>query len=77
MFESEELAEILKAELAGGNEIAEVSAWPPKCKTLILLKSRFHKSYEIQNLKYRKINDPHYWHSEYSTENGRECLACK
>ena len=77
MFQSEELTEILKAELARGNEIAETSAWPTKCKTLIILKRRFHKPYEVKNLEYRKINDPHYWHAEYATKSGEECLACK
>ena len=77
MFESNELNEILKSELGLGNEIAEESAWPPNCKKIIILKRRFHHSYENNGLDYRKINDPHYWYAEYSTSNQAECLACK
>lgn len=77
MFESSELNEILNAELARGNEVAEASAWPPKCNNLVILKRRFHKSYIFESLEYRKINDPHYWYAEYSTINSVECLACK
>jgi len=77
LFVSRELNEILNAELARGNEVAEASDWPPKCKNLVILKRRFHKPYTFESLVYRKINDPHYWYAEYSTINSVECLACK
>lgn len=77
MFESNELNDILNSELARGNEIAEDSAWPPKCKKLIVLKRRFHHPYAAGSLEYRKISDPHYWYAEYTTINQLECLACK
>jgi len=77
LFESNELNEILKSELARGNEIAEESAWPPKCKKLVVLKRRFNQSYDKGKLEYRKISAPHYWYAEYITSNLEECLACK
>lgn len=77
MFESSELNEILKSELARGNEVAEESTWSPKLKKLVILKRRFHHPYATGNLGYRKIDDPHYWYAEYSTSNQAECLACK
>lgn len=76
MFESEELNAILQAELASGNEVAEQSAWPPKCKSLVILKRRFRQQYDAGSLSYRKINDRHYWYAEYSTSNSSEFLAC-
>jgi hypothetical protein len=76
MFESEELNVILQMELANGNEVAEQSAWPPKCKNLVILKRRFRQQYDAGGLSYRRINDRHYWYAEYSTNNSSECLAC-
>ena len=76
MFESDALNEILQAELSRGNEVAEQSAWPPKCKNLVVLKRRFQQQYEAGDLSYRRINDKHYWYAEYSTSNNAECLAC-
>ncbi len=76
MFESEELKAILDAELSFGNEIAEQSAWPPKCQSLVILKKRFHQPYERAALNYRLIDDRHYWYAEYATETYKEVLAC-
>lgn len=76
MFESVELNAILQMELTNGNEVAEQSAWPPKCKNLIILKRRFRQQYDAGDLNYRRINDRHYWYAEYSTSNNSECLAC-
>lgn len=78
-FQNEDLNAILENELSNGNTIAETTTWPPKCRLLIILKRRFIKPYETENksIQYRAIKDPHYWHSEYTTENGSECLACK
>ena len=77
VFESEQLNSILKFELQHGNEIAEDSEWLPTCKKLIILKRRFGKSYNLDGIQYREINDSHYWFSEYATDNNQECLACK
>ena len=77
MFESNELNMILQAEIEKGNEIVEDTSWPPTCNKLVILKSRFQVSYEIDNLDYRELKDPHYWYAEYSTNDKFECLACK
>ena len=77
LFKSEELNEILKSELNVGNEIVEESAWPPKCKKLIILKRRFQKTYTVESLRYSKIGDSHYWYAEYSSIDSSECLACR
>jgi len=76
-FKSKNLNDILKSELALGNEVVEVTAWPPKCKKLIFLKLRFHHDYEDSSLIYDKLDDPHYWYAEYATTNHEECLACR
>jgi len=71
------LQRILEAELARGNTIAEVSAWPPKCRLLVLLKRPFFTRYETPGeIEYAKIDDPHYWRSEYRFNGGEEVLAC-
>lgn len=77
LFESDELNMIFQAELEKGNEVVEETSWPPKCKKLVILKNRFQISYEIDNVDYRKIQDPHYWDSEYSTYDKTEYLVCK
>lgn len=79
LFEDQILNQILHSELEAGNEIAEQSAWPPKCETLIILKYRFKRQHpsESNKIAYRVIDDRHYWYAEYATENGSECLACR
>ena len=71
------LQAILEAELAKGNEIREVSGWPPKCKLLVILQYRFAGSYEVTGeIEFRTLNDPHYWYSEYKFKGGVQTLAC-
>lgn len=71
------LQRILEAELARGNTIAEVSAWPPKCRLLVLLKRPFSGCYDAPGeVEYAKIDDRHYWKSEYRFNDGEEVLAC-
>ncbi|MFM2476554.1 hypothetical protein [Celerinatantimonas sp. MCCC 1A17872] len=77
MFKSEALNFILEAELKAGNTIFEQSAWPPKCSKLIILKNRFSKNYDSALLTYRRLDEPHYWYSEYLTLDGDECIACR
>ena len=77
MFNSDNLNTILNAELADGNHIVENSAWPPKCKILVILGNKFRCRYEDEDLIYTEINDPHYWFSEYRTKDGSEVLACR
>ncbi|MFC6226063.1 hypothetical protein ACFP2F_22660 [Hymenobacter artigasi] len=71
------LLHILQAELAVGNEIQEVSTWPPKCELFVLLKRKFCASYlPLYNVEFRFIDDYHYWFAEYDYKNGLQRLAC-
>ena len=71
------LQRILESEVARGNTIAEVSAWPPKCRLLVLLKKPFFTRYETPGeIEYASIDDRHYWKSEYRFNGGEEVLAC-
>ena len=76
-FEDEELDALLRTELAMGNLVAEVTAWPPRCERLIILQYRFSQRPIGLHLLYHEINDPHYWFAEYEGENGGEVLACR
>ena len=74
---AEPLQRILDAELAKGNEIVEVADWPPKCRLLVILRSRFHDDYlPLAEVEYAEINDPHYWQAEYDFRGGQQTLAC-
>lgn len=74
------LQTILDAELARGNRILDVSAWPPKCRTLVLLTRPFARKYAlVPGLEFHNTDDPHYWKAEYMYPVGLEqsdCLAC-
>ena len=77
MFKCGQLNLILESELAKGNEVIEESAWPPKCEKLVILKDRFKLQYEEKNVVFGEIRDPHYHFFEYTTADGKECLASK
>lgn len=71
------LQAILEAELASGNEVGEVSAWPPKCELLVILRHPFQRSYSTsEEVEFAMINDSHYWKAEYRYKDGVETLAC-
>lgn len=71
------LRDILRAELARGNRIAEIADWPPVCELLVILERPFRKRYALTaGLDYADIDDPHYWKAEYRHDGGRHCLAC-
>lgn len=73
-----QLQVILDAELAAGNYIAEVSAWPPKCSLLVILGRKFRtKPILTADVTLHEINDPHYWKAEYRYLGGVQSLACK
>jgi hypothetical protein len=72
------LQSILDAELARGNEVVDVSDWPPKCHLLVILKMPFQRSYlPLVDVEYQDINDTHYWKAEYRYKGGLQCLACR
>jgi len=71
------LQAILDAELAVGNTIWEVSAWPPTCELFIMLQRKFSQAYRLTpGVTHRLINDAHYWHAEYDFNTGQQTLAC-
>jgi hypothetical protein len=73
----EPLQAILEAELANGNEIAEVTAWLPKCELLVILRHPFHRAYRSSSeIEFAAIDDLHYWKSEYRFQGGKQTLAC-
>ena len=72
------LKEILNREIDLGNEIIETSkGWPDGNAIIIFLKNPFVNEYEIINVEYRNIDDPHYWKAEYFDSSTKHILACK
>lgn len=72
------LEQILSAELDAGNAIAEISAWPPRCHLLVILKYPFRGKYATsEDVQFETINDPHYWLAEYRYQGGIQTLACR
>ena len=72
------IRQILQAELAQGNRIAEVhEGWPTPTSTIILLSQPFQEKYSIQGLTHIEINDPHYWKEEYQDVTFQQTIACK
>jgi hypothetical protein len=72
------IEEILKEEISLGNNIVESSnGWPERESTFILLEKPFRKRYEISNLEYLNLNDPHYWKEEYTDLKYKQTLACR
>lgn len=71
---------ILQAELISGNSIRSASAWPPRCRMLVLLDRPFQRKYPpAPGVEFKKSDDPHYWKAEYNFEMEPglwECLAC-
>lgn len=72
------LQTILDAELLAGNRIVEVTDWPPKCELLVILARNFlSKSILAEDVSFHKIDDPHYWKSEFRYKGGVQVLACR
>ncbi|MGY6648094.1 hypothetical protein [Wenyingzhuangia sp. IMCC45574] len=75
---SQSIETILKAEITKGNRIVESSkGWPEKESTLVILERPFHKKYNLENLEYLEINDPHYWKEQYYDNNNKQTIACR
>ncbi len=74
---SSTLTKILVSEIMNGNEIVETSkGWPNANTIIVYLKKPFIDNYEIDNIEYRNINDPHYWKAEYFDNQTNHILAC-
>lgn len=72
------LQTILDAELAAGNRIVEVTAWPPKCELLVILARNFlTKSTLAADVSLHQIDDSHYWRAELRYKGGVQVLACR
>jgi hypothetical protein len=72
-----QLQGILDAELARGNEMVEVTNWPPICSLLIILRRPFSANYlPLPDVEFASINDRHYWKDEYRFKGGTQTVAC-
>ena len=72
------LQAILDAELAAGNRIYEVTAWPPKCGLLVILTKDFLTNPTLPtDVTFHQIDDCHYWKAEYRYNGGMQLLACR
>lgn len=72
------LTKILNQEIELGNEIVETSkGWPDENTIIILLKKPFTTEYQLDNIEYRNIEDPHYWKAEYFDNSKNHVLACR
>lgn len=70
------LMAILREEIAAGNQVVEVAAWPPRCRLFVLLAHPFHRRYETgTDIVHTELKDTHYWPEDYSTTDRSECLA--
>lgn len=72
------LTAILNQEIELGNEIIETSkGWPEEKTIIVFLKTPFIGKYELENIAYRNIDDPHYWKAEYVDSVTNHILACR
>lgn len=73
------LTQILDAELASGNEVAEVRVhYPDKHSIFVALKRPFSRAYPISHpVKFRDVSDPNYWKSEYEDIDLKHLLVCR
>lgn len=74
------LVEILAGELATGNKIKETwqGVWPNADVKAVFLEKPFMTPIrrELENVRFLKLNDPHYWQAEYFDVIHNELLVC-
>lgn len=72
------IKDILNEELASGNSIVETYEGWPAGTTLISLKKPFKRPAKknLDGIKFRNINDPHYWKAEYFDVINHLLLTC-
>ena len=74
---SPKLKEILTQEIKFGNSIKETAmGWPQNNSIIVFLKNPFIKLYNIEDIEYRYIGDPHYWKEQYFDSKKYHTLAC-
>ncbi len=72
------LSAILAAELAAGNEVAEMrTGWPKAGSVFVALRQSFltRPPSLPEGIRYAELNDPHWWKAEYTSENPQHILA--
>jgi hypothetical protein len=75
-----ELAELLAAELAAGNNIYETgSGWPRAESVMVSLAKPFLAGPASlpAGVVFREINDAHWWKAEYEHEPSGQMLICR
>jgi len=79
VFESSRLNELLAAELAAGNSVAEEGPGWDALVRLVILGGPFRtpRPAEGSGLEFREVRDPHYWLAEVEDPATREMLACR
>jgi [ribosomal protein S5]-alanine N-acetyltransferase len=73
------LKQLLTAELAAGNEIAETGGgWPDPDSIFVRLRHPFRARPTAlpDGVVYTELNDPHWWKADYSSKSPRHVLAC-
>lgn len=76
-FRSPGLNELLKRELAAGNQIAERGKWGEIDILFLALPFRTSQPDPSTGLLYVDVNDPHYWLAEVQSPATKETLACR
>jgi len=71
------LKEILFDELKEGNRIFDVTTgWPKPDSIIVQTRYSFKKRYKKEGIAFKKLDDPHYWKYEYSSNNPIHLLVC-
>lgn len=75
-----ELKNILELELMEGNRIFKTyqGDWPLPDSTMIILEKPFKSpiKYNLKNIEFCNINEPHYWKSHYFDCENKQYLCC-
>jgi RimJ/RimL family protein N-acetyltransferase len=72
------LAELLRAELAAGNEVMESGrGWPDAASVFVRVKHPFRaRPATLPNdVTYNEVNDPHWWKAEYTSGSPRHFVV--
>jgi RimJ/RimL family protein N-acetyltransferase len=72
------LVDLLRAELAAGNEIVETGGgWPDPDSVFVRVRYPFRARPDSLpgGVQYLELNDPHWWKAEYNTRSPRHILA--
>ena len=77
---SEVMKHILQSELESGNEIKEASlggfSKASDDHIFVFLNYPFRHQYNISGIRFREIDDHHYWKAEYDDDLNHQTIAC-